>query len=110
MNLHPQGKSQGQPPLLLLNRLGLPGGLTRRQVEEGLKRKIDLVIPDLPRQLRMSANLGEPAIISNTAYRKVIAELARSVAGAGLLDSLAGSAAPETERKRGRLFGFGRNK
>lgn len=110
MNLHPPGKSQGQPPLLLLNRLGLPGGLTRRQVEEGLKRKIDLVIPDLPRQLRMSANLGEPAIISNTAYRKVIAELARSVAGAGLLDSLAGSAAPEPERKRGRLFGFGRNK
>ncbi|HBK06085.1 MAG TPA: hypothetical protein DDZ81_09490 [Acetobacteraceae bacterium] len=105
-----QGKVQGQLPLLLLNRLGLPGGLTRRQVEDGLKRKLDLVIPDLPRQLRMAANLGEPAIINNAAYRKVIAELARSVAGAGLLDTLAGSAPPPPERKRGGWFSLGRNK
>lgn len=112
LRIHPQsqGQPQGQPPLLLLNRLGLPGGLSRRQVEDGLKRKLDLVIPDLPRQLRLAANLGEPAIINNGAYRKVIAELARSVAGAGLLDSLAGSSAPEQARKRSGWFGFGRNK
>lgn len=110
VNLQAQGPAQGQPPLLLLNRLGLPGGLTRRQVEEGLKRKLDLVIPDLPRQLRAAANLGEPAIINNSAYRKVISELARSVAGAGLLDTLAVSAQPEPGRKRGSWFSFGRNK
>ena len=86
--------------LLLLNRLGLPGGLTRRQVEEGLKRKVDLVLPDLPRQLRQRRNLGEPAIVTTTGFRKAIAELARSVAGAGLLDSLAAPAPAEPDPKR----------
>ncbi|HEY1413849.1 MAG TPA: hypothetical protein VGF36_17015 [Rhodopila sp.] len=111
----PQGAAQaaatrGQAPLMVLNRLGLPGGLTRRQVEDGLKRKPDVVLPDLPRPLRTAANLGEPAIVSNTAYRKVIAELARSVAGAGLLDSLAASAPVEATPERGGWFRRGRGK
>jgi pilus assembly protein CpaE len=107
-----QGATQGggQAPLLLLNRLGLPGGLTRRQVEEGLKRKPDLVLPDLPRQLRAAANLGEPAIVTTTAYRTAIAELARSVAGAGLLDSLAASVPAEPEPKRVGWLRKGRSK
>jgi pilus assembly protein CpaE len=104
------GQGQGQAPLLLLNRLGLPGGLTRRQVEEGLKRKPDLVLPDLPRQLRAAANLGEPAIVTTSAYRTAIAELARSVAGAGLLDTLATSVPPEPEPKRVGWFRKGRSK
>lgn len=98
------------PPLIVLNRLGLPGGLNRRQLEEGLKRKIDVALPDLPRQLRGAANLGEPAIITTAAYRKVIAELARAVAGAGLLDSLAASAPPEPEQKKSRWLKFGGTK
>jgi pilus assembly protein CpaE len=111
----PQGAAQaaatrGQAPLMVLNRLGLPGGLTRRQVEDGLKRKLDVVLPDLPRPLRTAANLGEPAIVSNAAYRKVIAELARSVAGAGLLDSLAASAPVEATPERGGWFRRGRGK
>ena len=114
MNLNPQnqgqGQGQGQLPLLLLNRLGLPGGLTRRQVEDGLKRKLDMVIPDLPRQLRSAANLGEPAIVNTGAFRKVISELARSVAGAGLLDTLASSTPPDPVSKRSGWFSFGRNK
>lgn len=101
----PATAAQGQAPLLLLNRLGLPGGLSRRQIEEGLKRKLDIVLPDLPRQLRAAANLGEPAIVTNTAYRKAIAELARSVAGAGLLDTLAASAPAEPAPKRAGWFG-----
>jgi pilus assembly protein CpaE len=105
-----QGQGGGQAPLLLLNRLGLPGGLTRRQVEEGLKRKLDLVLPDLPRQLRAAANLGEPAIVTTTAYRNAIAELARSVAGAGLLDSLAASVPAEPEPKRVGWLRKGRSK
>jgi pilus assembly protein CpaE len=88
----------------------LPGGLTRRQVEEGLKRKLDLVLPDLPRQLRAAANLGEPAIVTTTAYRNAIAELARSVAGAGLLDSLAASVPAEPEPKRVGWLRKGRSK
>lgn len=89
-----------QAPLLVLNRFGLPGGLNRRQMEDGLKRKVDVVLPDLPRQLRAAANLGEPAIVGTQAYRKAIAELARSVAGAGLLDTLAAAAPAEPQPKR----------
>jgi len=110
LRLSAERPGQGQAPLLLLNRLGLPGGLTRRQVEEGLKRKLDLVLPDLPRQLRAAANLGEPAIVTTTTYRTAIAELARSVAGAGLLDSLAASVPPEPEPKRVGWFRKGRSK
>jgi len=102
--------SQGQAPLIVLNRLGLPGGLTRRQVEDGLKRKVDVVLPDLPRQLRSSANLGEPAVTTIAAYRKVIVELSRAVAGAGLLDSLAVSELPEPVAKRRRWFRAGGSK
>lgn len=91
-------------PLIVLNRLGIPGGLTRRQVEEGLKRKVDIVLPDLPRQLRTAANLGEPAVVAIAAYRKVISELGRAVAGAGLLDSLAASAPPEPPAKQNGWF------
>ena len=95
---------QGSAPLIVLNRLGIPGGLTRRQVEEGLKRKVDIVLPDLPRQLRSAANLGEPAVVAIAAFRKVISELSRAVAGAGLLDSLAASAPPEPAAKRNNWF------
>jgi pilus assembly protein CpaE len=106
----PRTATQSQSALLLLNRLGLPGGLNRRQMEEGLKRKIDIVLPDLPRQLRTAANLGEPAIITTPAYRKAISELARAVAGAGLLDSLAAAAPAEVVAKRGFWPRLGRSK
>ena len=109
MNKGAAPSKEAQAPLLVLNRLGLPGGLSRRQVEEGLKRKLDIVMPDLPRQLRAAANLGEPAIVATAAYRKSIAVLARSVAGAGLLDSLASSAPAETATKRGSWFRMGRS-
>jgi hypothetical protein len=68
------------------------------------------VLPDLPRQLRSAANLGEPAVVSIAAYRKVIAELSRAVAGAGLLDSLAASAPPEPVAKRKNWFHSGKTK
>ena len=96
--------SDGPAPLVVLNRLGIPGGLTRKQVEEGLKRKVDIVLPDLPRQLRSAANLGEPAVVAIAAYQKVISELSRAVAGAGLLDSLAASAPSEPVTKRKNWF------
>jgi pilus assembly protein CpaE len=102
--------SQGTAPLIALNRLGLPGGLTRRQVEDGLKRKVDIVLPDLPRQLRSAANLGEPAVVTVASYRKVIVELGRAVAGANLLDSLAASAPPEPAPKQRRWFRSGATK
>ena len=68
------------------------------------RRKVDIVLPDLPRQLRSAANLGEPAVVAIAGYRKVIAELSRAVAGAGLLDSLAASTPPESAIKRNGWF------
>lgn len=110
LRLNTYTPSHGQPPLIVLNRLGLPGGLTRRQVEDGLKRKVDIVLPDMPKQMRGAANLGEPAIITTTAYRKVIVEMGQAIAGAGVLDSLAASAPPAPVAKRSRWFGFGGTK
>ena len=107
LRLNAYAPANGQAPLIVLNRLGLPGGLTRRQVEDGLKRKVDVVLPDLPKQLRGAANLGEPAIITTTAYRKVIVELGQAIAGTGVLDSLAASAPPPVASKRSRWFGLG---
>jgi pilus assembly protein CpaE len=106
----PGVQAVGQPPLIVLNRLGLPGGLTRRQVEDGLKRKVDFVLPDMPRKVRTAANLGEPAVITATPFRTAIAEMARSVAGVGLLDSLASSGQPERAVKQSKWFKFGMSK
>ena len=82
----PSGPNQTQGAVLVLNRMGIAGGLTRRQIEDGLKVKIDVVIPDLPKPLRQAANLGEPAIATSQIFRKAIAELARQVAALALLD------------------------
>jgi pilus assembly protein CpaE len=98
-----------QAPLIVLNRVGLPGGLTRQQVEDGLKRKVDIVLPDLPRKVRSAANLGEPAITTTAPFRAAVAALARAVAGAGQLDALAG-AAPSEPPKRSSWLKFGRSK
>ena len=72
---------------MVLNRVGIPGGLTRRQVEDALKMKVDVAIPDLPRQVGNAATLGEPAMTSSSGFRAGIIELARQVAFVGLLDS-----------------------
>lgn len=45
----PNGPGQPQRPTILLNRNNRPGGLRRKQIEDALKRKIDLVMDDLPK-------------------------------------------------------------
>ena len=47
--------------MVVLNRTGVPGGLNRKQVEEALKMKVDVAIPDLPRAVGNAATLGEPS-------------------------------------------------
>jgi pilus assembly protein CpaE len=104
----PNGAKQTQRAVLVLNRIGIPGGLNRRQVEDALKMKVDVAIPDLPRQLGHAATLGEPAIKTSSGFRSGILELARQVAFLGLLDSSAGAASDATggdKRRRWRLFG-----
>lgn len=83
----PRGRTQDQRAIVVLNRIGITGGLTRRQVEDALKMKVDVAIQDMPRQLGNAATLGEPAINTSSGLRSAIVELARQVASQRLLDA-----------------------
>jgi pilus assembly protein CpaE len=97
----PGGAEQSQRAIVVLNRVGITGGLTRRQVEDALKMKVDLAIPDLPRQVGTAATLGEPAMASSGGFRAAVVELARQVAFVGLLDSATTAASdPATAARR----------
>ena len=82
----PKGSSQTGPVIVVLNRVGFPGGLTRGQVEDALSRKVDVAIPYQPRQFENAATLGEPAVVSVAALRASMQELTRMVAATRLLD------------------------
>lgn len=82
----PNGPGQRQRAVVVLNRVGVPGGLTRRQIEDTLKMKVDVAIPDLPRQVGNAATMGEPAIATSNGFRGGVQELTRQVASARLLD------------------------
>ncbi len=105
----PGGPTQTQRATVVLNRSGISGGLTRRQVEEALKMKVDVVIQDLPRQVGHAATLGEPAMASSGGFRAGILELASQVAALRLLDSAADAAANQARQgrqRRWRLLGL----
>ena len=76
----PAGAAQVRRAVLVLNRAGLPGGLTQTQMERALGVEVDVVIADLPRALGSAENLGEPAAKARGAFRTAIAALAREVA------------------------------
>jgi pilus assembly protein CpaE len=69
----------GSGTIVVLNRLGMPGGLKRQQVESALRRPPDVVIPDLPRQIAAAVTMGEPASRQAGAFRTAIASLVRQV-------------------------------
>lgn len=77
----PEGGVRQQRATLVLNRLGMPGGLKRAQIEDALRLKVDLTIPDLPRQISGAVTLGEPALSQGGAFRSAIRELAHMVGG-----------------------------
>jgi pilus assembly protein CpaE len=107
----PAGRDQSQRAIVVLNRVGIAGGLTRRQVEDALKMKVDVAIPDLPRQVGNAATLGEPAMASSSGFRAGVLELARQVAFVGLLDSASEqiSGAPaDAKKRRWTLFSRGK--
>lgn len=89
----PNGPLQPRRAVLVLNRLGAVGTLTRKQVEDALKLKVDVVIPDLPRQLGAAASMGEPMAAMRGAFRAGIIEIAREVAFVRV---------PEDEERQGR--------
>ena len=94
-------------PIVVLNRVGMPGGLQRKQVEETLGVKADVVIPDLPRVVANATNLGEPAAAARSAFRTAILELTGQAASTGLLDAgkRGEQAAGAPTKPRWRLFG-----
>lgn len=104
----PVGPAQKQRPVLVLNRLGRPGTLTRRQVEDALKTNVDMVIPDLPRQIGNAATLGEPAAAARGAFRNAMMELARQVDAVGLLDVASSDATVADGATKPKWFSFGR--
>lgn len=106
------GSKQADRSILVINRLGMPGGLQRRQVEETIGVKADVIIPELPKVIANATNLGEPAAAARSAFRTAIIELAGQAAGGGLLDagkrgvqSAQGEATTGATRSRWRLFG-----
>ncbi len=88
----------GATTLTALNRDGAPGAMARELLKEGLGAEPDARIPDLPKVLPRTANLGEPAIRASNAFRKGLAPLVREIGGAQAV------AAPGF---LGRLFGRG---
>jgi pilus assembly protein CpaE len=98
--------AQSSRPALVLNRLGLPGGLSKRQVEEALKTKVDVIIPDLPKQVGAAATLGKPVAEARGAFRDAILALSRQVAFSRLVDSADQDEAdaPSVARGLGRLL------
>ena len=105
----PAGPAQNRRPVILLNRLGQPGGLTRRKIEEALKTKVDIVIPDIPRVAELAATMGEAVTKTRNGFRKGVVELARLTAFVRLLDAGSGEVGAAVGPARNgllrRLFG-----
>ncbi len=75
----PAGAAQARRAIIVLNRVGMPGSLTKRQVEDALCTKIDVVIPDQPRSLAAAESLGEPAAKARGGFRAGIIDLVKHV-------------------------------
>nr|WP_321985768.1 cellulose synthase operon protein YhjQ/BcsQ [uncultured Lichenicoccus sp.] len=104
----PNSPNQTRRAIIVLNRLGQNGGLTRRQVEDALKMAPDVVIADLPKQIAAAATLGEPAAAMKGGFRAGILELARQAAFERLLDGQNAKAQAESKQSvlpKLRLFG-----
>ena len=98
----PNGPAQPRRGVLVLNRDNLRGGLSRRELAEGLRMRPDVTIPDLPRIVVPASSLGEPAMAARGGFRAGMLLLAREVAFVRLLDAGASDAVPVAAGK-GRL-------
>jgi pilus assembly protein CpaE len=56
-------------------------------LEEGLKMRPDVIIPDLPKVVGQAANMGEAAVTIRGGFRDAMLLLAREVAFVRLLDA-----------------------
>ncbi len=85
----PHGTGIRQRAVVVLNRVGLPGGLSRKQIEDALKIKVDVAIQDLPRQVGPAATMGEPAVTSSAGFRNAIVELGKQIGFTSMTDTAA---------------------
>lgn len=97
------GPGQSRRPILVLNRLGRVGGLSRKLVEQTLGRPVDVVIAELPGKALDAANLGKPLVTQNAPFRAGIDALVRQ-----LSLSLGDSVGPRVRRRRSDRSSFGR--
>ena len=97
----PNGPDQVRRAVIVLNRVGQPGGLTRQQIEEALEMTIDVVIPYQARQVAYSATMGTPACATAGGFRNGILSLAREVA-------FVAEGGPSARGNQGGGFSFGR--
>jgi pilus assembly protein CpaE len=92
----PAGHGQSRRPILLLNRLGRAGGLSRADLEEALGLPVDIVIPELPGKVMEAANLGRPLVEDNQVLQAAMDQLARQLS----IPRLASSNATYSSAKR----------
>jgi pilus assembly protein CpaE len=69
----------GSPPLLVLNRAGAPGGLAQAYMEQSMGLRFDALIPDLPRIVPRTTQLGTPAAALRGPFRAGIVALAAAL-------------------------------
>ena len=72
-----------QRPTLVLNRGQRPGSLTRKQMEDGLKRRVDFLIPDLPRQFSHIRNRQNFLKLQQGPFGRAVENLALELGFAG---------------------------
>ena len=76
----PNGAGQSRRSIVVLNRLGQPGTLTKAQVEEALGVSPDVVIPYQPRLVNQAITLGKPAVSVKGPFRTGLLKLAQEAA------------------------------
>jgi pilus assembly protein CpaE len=86
----PSGAQQTRQSLIVLNKVGTPGAMTRHEVEAALQHKVDVVVPYLPRVVNQAATLGTLAAAPRGGFRTAIRELSQEVAAAGPVSSSPG--------------------
>jgi pilus assembly protein CpaE len=84
----PQGPSHSPSSTLVLNRQGRPGSLTRKQIEDALNTKIDVFIPDVPKQFEEADCDTEPAVSRRGPFREAIILLSQAIGFVGALDEI----------------------
>ena len=84
----PNGPAQSRRAIIVLNRLGQPGTLTRQQVEQAIGLSPDVVIPYLPRVAGQAVTNGKPAAAVKSSFRQGVLELAREAASVKFVDLL----------------------